>query len=173
MRYHVIVTGSRPEKVGNKFVAMPEVNVEFIERTLARVAAKDFVALYHGAAAGVDTVVDEYAFTNGIHVKQFPAYWFDPANASQGEKYINKGAGLFRNEAMIRQAITNAHDKADEQVVLLAFYNTPTIEESRGTNHAFSYAVKKGLNAQQFQLPVLKGLTLEAGVSAGAQTAPF
>lgn len=162
--YHVIVTGSRPEKIGNsnRFQPMPEVNVEFIERTLAKLASSQYVALYHGMAAGVDKVVDDYAHTNGIHVRQFPAYWFDPTKPDN----VDKRAGLFRNEAMVRQALTNVHGKTNEHVVLLAFYNTPTLAESTGTAHCHDFALaqnKKPKNAdkqisvQSFQLPILKG----------------
>lgn len=170
MKYHVVVTGSRPDKRGasNHFEPMPEENIEFITSVLKRLDTGSYAALYHGMAKGVDTVVDDYAFRNNIRVRQFPAYWFDPTK----ERNYDKRAGLFRNEAMVRAAKDAVFNKPDETVVVLAFYNTPTIEESRGTNHCFTYAQKAGLNVQSFQLPVLKGQPVTPNLTP-SDTHPF
>lgn len=152
--YHVVVTGSRPEKGSdNKFKPMPKENVEFIRNFLDKIPAEGYAALYHGMAQGVDSVVDDYAFEKHIRVRQFPAYWFDPTKPNNS----NKGAGLFRNEAMVRAAKDAVYNRPDHAVVLLAFYNTPALADSRGTHHCFSYAQQHGLTVRSFQLPVLIG----------------
>lgn len=152
MKFHVIVTGSRPTKNGNKFEAMPEENIKFINATLSRLQTGNYAGLYHGMAKGVDTVVNDYAHNNHIRVHQFPAYWFDPTK----EGNVDKRAGLFRNEQMVRAALDNAYNKTDEQVLLLAFYNTPNLSDSTGTAHCHDYAAKKGIQTHSYQLPVLK-----------------
>lgn len=149
--YHVIVTGSRPAKDSQgHYVAMPEENINFIKDVLNKLDKRSYAALYHGAAAGVDTVVDDYAFNNGIRVKQFPAYWYDPL-----KKGVDKRAGLFRNEKMVLAAKDAAHNKNSEHVIALAFYSTPTLEQSRGTNHCFEFAKKQGFACYAYQLPIL------------------
>lgn len=151
IKHHVVVVGSRLSKGSdNKFLPMPVENVNFIDSVLAKVAPEDYAYLYHGMAAGVDTVVDTYAHTNAIWVKQFPAYWFDPTKDGN----INKAAGLFRNEAMIRNAVDSVHNKEDEFITVLAFYDTETATEDRGVNHLTEYATKRGLTVRSFQLPV-------------------
>lgn len=167
--YHVIVTGSRPVKVGNKFQPMPEDNIRFIRDTLSRLDSTQYAALYHGMAAGVDTVVDDYAFNNRIRVRQFPAYWFDPTK----EGNVDKRAGLFRNEAMIRAAVDATYNHPSDVVILLAFHNTKELKDSRGTAHAVTYANKKGLDVRTFALPVLKDLTPNATQTTQEQIHPF
>lgn len=153
MKYHVVVTGSRPAKKGgsNHFEPMPEENIKFIEETLKRLDSGSYAALYHGMAKGVDTVVDDYAFRNNIRVRQFPAYWFDPTK----DRNYDPRAGYFRNEHMVRAAKDAVYNKENEQVIVLAFYNTPKIEDSLGTNHCRTYAQKAGLSTYSYQLPVL------------------
>lgn len=168
MKYHVIVTGSRPTKKGNHFEAMPEENIKFIESVLKKLDVNSYVALYHGMAKGVDTVVDDYAFRNNIRVRQFPAYWFDPTK----ERNYDPRAGYFRNEHMVRAAKDAVYNKQDEQALLLAFHNTPTIQESRGTNHCFEFAKKTGLQTYAYQLPVLKTVTANEQLTPG-EAAPF
>lgn len=157
MKYHVVVTGSRPEKKGRTFEPMPEANIQFIESILKKLDAGSYAALYHGMAKGVDTVVDDYAFRNNIRVRQFPAYWFDPTK----EGNVDKRAGLFRNEQMIRAALDAVHNKPDEAVVVLGFYNTPNLTDSTGTAHCITFAQKKlpATSIHTYQMPVLKGVT--------------
>lgn len=162
-QYHIIVTGSRPTKTGNRFDPMPQQNIDFINEVLGRLDAKSYVALYHGAAAGVDTVVDDYAFRNGIRVKQFPAYWFDPTKADN----VDRRAGLFRNEQMVRAAVNDAtvYDresktrslKPETFIFQLAFYNTNTLADSNGTNHCYEFAGKFDvIQRHAYQMPVLR-----------------
>lgn len=156
MRYHVVVTGSRPEKdpTTKKFLPMPEENVAFIRKVLDALPAGDYVALYHGMANGVDAVADQYAFDNRIRVRQYPAYWFNPSKPDN----FDKAAGFFRNDRMIRDAKQNVWQKEDETVVVLGFHNKP-LAESRGTAHAVETANKLGLTTRTYALPVQVGAT--------------
>ena len=170
MKFHVIVAGSRPVKVGNKFQPMPEENINFITEILKRLETSAYAGIYHGMAKGVDTVADDYAYRNHIRVHQFPAYWFDPTK----EGNVDKRAGLFRNEQMIRAALDNAYGKEDEQVVWLGFYNTPNLTDSTGTAHCHDYAKKKGISVHAYQLPVLKSTQTQAPVNTTTQAVhPF
>lgn len=170
MKYHVIVAGSRPLKVRNKFQPMPEENINFITEVLKRLESSAYAGIYHGTARGVDTVADDYAFRNHIRVHQFPAYWFDPTK----EGNVDKRAGLFRNEQMIRAALDNAYGKEDETVVWLGFYNTPTLADSTGTAHCHDYAKKKGISTHAYQLPVLKSMQTQDFVNTTTQAVhPF
>lgn len=171
MRYHVVVTGSRPEKGSdNKYLPLPKENREFIEKTLALLPAKDYVALYHGAAAGVDQVADDYAFENGIRVKQFPAYWFNPTKPNN----VDKGAGLFRNERMLRTAKDAVYgkDPNTEMVILLAFHSKP-LAESKGTNHCVTTAEKIGLTVRTYELPVQASTPNTTASAETSNAVPF
>lgn len=172
MHYHVIVTGSRPEKGSDgKFLPVPEANAMFITEVLSKVNPKD-MTLYHGAAAGVDTVADDFAFSNGVRVKQFPAYWWNPRIVKE-KPHIDKGAGFFRNETMVREAISNAHNKDDHAVVLLAFHNTEDIADSHGTNQCYEFAKGKGVTVRSYKLPVLKGTTPTTTAPTRSDAVPF
>lgn len=169
MRYHVVVTGSRPEKGSDKkFLPMPNENVEFIQRVLKALPAEDYVALYHGMANGVDAVADQYAFDNHIKVRQYPAYWFNPAKPDN----FDKGAGFFRNDRMIRDAKQNVWQKPDEAVVVLGFHNKP-LDLSRGTKHAVETAQKLGLTVRTYALPVQISDEATANAAGGTTETPF
>ena len=154
MKYHVVVTGSRPDKgmVDGKerYLPIPEANSAFIFEVLDRIPRDNYVALYHGMAEGVDSVADAYAFERRIRVRQFPADW---SPKKQGERY-DATAGHKRNEFMIRTALKNAYGKNDEQVVVVAFTNKPLVD-SKGTNACVTYAKSKNVaHVQHFILPV-------------------
>lgn len=167
MRYHVVVTGSRPEKgADNKFLPMPKENVEFIHKVLDALPKDGYVALYHGMANGVDAVVDDYAFTKGIRVRQYPAYWFNPSKPNN----FDKAAGFFRNDRMIRDAKQNVWQKDDEQVVVLGFHNKP-LADSKGTAHAVETAKKIGLTVRTYALPVQ--VTTESPTQSSTDEIPF
>lgn len=167
-KYHVVVSGSRPEKDSqNKYLPMPKENVEFIKNTLALLPADDYAFIYHGAAVGVDSVADDYAFENGIRLRQYPAYWFDPSKPNN----VDKGAGFFRNERMLRDAKSAVWNKEDEVVVLLAFHSKPLVD-SRGTNHTVEMAKKiGGITVRTYELPIQANV--EVKDAAPSSNVPF
>lgn len=168
MKFHLVVTGSRPEKgPDGKFLPMPQENVAFINKVLAAVKPEDVVAIYHGMANGVDAVADQYAFDNRIRVRQYPAYWFNPSKPDN----MDKAAGFFRNERMVRDAKQNVYNKPEEQVVVLGFHNQP-LADSKGTAHCVGVAEKIGVTFRTFPLPVQLAQAAEA-TTAGTTTDPF
>lgn len=168
MRYHIVVTGSRPEKgPDGKFLPMPQENVNFIHKVLSAVKPEDYVAIYHGMANGVDAVADQFAFDNNIRVRQYPAYWFNPSKPNN----FDKAAGFFRNDRMVRDAKQNVYQKDDEQVVVLGFHNKP-LADSKGTAHCVETATKIGLTVRTFALPVQTNAPATTA-PAGATTDPF
>lgn len=161
---HVIVSGSRPPKVDNRYVDFPPENEAFIHDVLDKGLTSDReLHFYHGMAAGVDTAVDNYfhqkfvyATTLGTRLRlhQFPAIW-NVWNNDTKKFETNRFAGPQRNHAMIEAAASAAYNKPDHDVVLLAFYSTPTLQESKGTADAVNRATRKNITIKTFQLPVL------------------
>lgn len=172
MKYHVVVTGSRPDShlvEGKKrFLPMPTENIDTIHQMLGRVQSSDYVRLYHGDAAGVDRVCEDWAFNSGVRPKSFPAYW---ATDSGDPRSSDKAAGVKRNLAMLRAAKQAAYGKDDEAVVLLAFFNTPELSQSRGTSHCVDTAKRLGIQVHEIALPVKKASVPDA--SGQIELTPF
>lgn len=80
-----------------------------------------------GMARGVDTLGWEYAIRNQIPVKEFPAHW-DVHGTSAGYK---------RNRAM-----------ADYADALILVWDG----RSKGSNHMYNLAMKKGLKVYRYNL---------------------
>jgi hypothetical protein len=172
MRYHLVVTGSRPEKgPDGKFLPMPEENVAFIKKVLSAVKPEEVVAIYHGMAAGVDAVADQFAYDNRIRVRQYPAYW---RNMSKPNNF-DSAAGFFRNERMVRDAKQNVWvpdgQTATEEVVILGFHNKP-LADSKGTAHCVSLGEKLNVTTRTFPLPVQVAQPAEA-TTGGTTSDPF
>lgn len=159
-KLHVAVIGTPAEKgADNKYLPIPQENAEFIASVLNKAHPETYGALYHGAASGIDALVDDWAFNNHVRTKQFPAYWFDPT----AEKNVNKSAGLSRTEAMLRELQNNTtiYDKEsktttakpDVQGVVLIFTSRP-VDDVRTTKHAKEKCEKYGLQYRVIELPV-------------------
>lgn len=158
---HIITTGSRPAKVDNRYTDFPTENANYIASVLDKgtLASPDTqFHIYHGAAAGVDTAVDDWAHAKlltgmDLRIHQFPAIWQVWDN-DQRKFVTNRFAGPQRNHAMIESANSAAYNKDDHSVILLAFHSTPTLQESKGTNDAVEKAKRKNIPVRVFPLPI-------------------
>lgn len=171
MHYHVVITGSRPDLKDGKYLPVPDENIAFIHAILSKVPAEN-MTIYHGAAKGVDNVADDYAFLMNVRTQQFPAYWSVWDDGAK--RYVtDKAAGPKRNREMVNKAISDAYGKDDHTVVVLAFYNTPTLEDSKGTAQCINYAERKHLTVRTYELPVKKGSTPVNEAPTQTDVVPF
>lgn len=147
---HIVITGSRPakDKATNRYLPIPEENVQFITSTLDLLKAQPFT-LYVGDAKGVDATARAHVANllgplSFEHIHTFPAYWNGP-NGS-----FDKAAGLTRNHHMIDVAIRDAK-VTNGKVITLAFYAT---HPSNGTDDAVKYSQSKNVTVHAYDLPV-------------------
>lgn len=175
-KFNIAVIGTPADKdSNNRYLPLPEANVEFVKATLAKVADNDYAVLMHGAEGAVDKVADDFAHEHHIRVKQFPAYWFDPTADSK----VNKSAGLTRTEHMLR-ALKEASfswdaekkesvKRPDTEGVLLIFTTTGDADSNRITKHAKDKAEKYGLIYRVIEMPVKSAAT----VTTSSDSIPF
>lgn len=135
----VIVTGSRRAHVNNS------AHVEPIEKALHEewndtgdIGSK--IVLFHGAAAGVDTIADKWGRTWSHIVAPHPANW------ERG-----KNAGMERNRLMLDNAQRLAKAMKNSTVVCLAFPVDGA--ENIGTYACAREAQKRGIKVKTLVLP--------------------
>lgn len=157
-KFHVAVIGARPVKGSDgKYLPTPKENVEFVKKVLSLVDDGNYASLAHGAAENtIDDVVDDYGYEHNIRTKQFPAYWFNPTRPNN----VDKAAGLFRNEQMVRW-LSNAIYNTTDQAVLLLFHTTENPWDDGALKSISEFVTKRNENGKYgkvtirtFQLPV-------------------
>lgn len=157
-KFHVAVVAARPLKgADNKYLPIPTENVDFVNSVLSLVEPGNYLSLNHGATDNtIDEVVDDYAYRNNIRVKQFPAYWFNPTKPNN----MDKAAGLFRNEQMVR-SLSNAIHNTEDQAIVLMFHTTENPFDDGALKALNDFIAKRNaagkygnITVRTFRLPV-------------------